>query len=360
MKIPFYLTSLIVFYLFSSANASGFEYFENFENYEEGVDFEKGYNQLISKNNSIIFSSGVATKLISLNGPIHGITEDVPIPPQNEKIENSMDHSLRTGDCTNCVIQFSNSGSSDLSIDAWSEQRFLINPSYLSSEEQGLKDFWIQYDQYIPKNFHYRDSDADTATNWYGGGVKVIALFADDYSNLNPTMIIGRLLKRMDSQGPVSLNGESYADFNFSTKDPISNERRWFSNMGFELGDKMIIDPLVDIGHWQRRTYHVGMPTSNASNDGIVEFWIQRRLGTENPIVEKIIDVSNGNFYGGGQNYINKGYLLGWSNTGYNTDVTYLIDNLIVAKDAQAIDRTAIFTSFTLTSPPSAPDVRIE
>ncbi|WP_372997849.1 hypothetical protein [Marinobacter sp.] len=357
MKLTFVLFLLTTFG-FSSAVA--FDYHDNFEGYEGHTGFSDGYNKVLTSKNSVNFSPGVETTVLSLSGSIPGIGEIVPSSPKNSKVDSAVPSDLRTGGCIDCVISFEYEGTDDLSEDAWSEQRFALNPEALPSGADGLQNIWIQYDKYIPRNYHYRDADSAGATNWFGGGHKVLALYADTYSGLNPTLIIGRLFKRQDSTGPLPLDGTSFPTMNFSTKDPATGQRRWFKDMGFSMGEKIIIDPEVDKGHWQRRTFHIQMPTSETSNDGVVEFWIQRRAETGSSITEKLIDVKNGNFYGGNQNYINSGYLLGWSNTGYNQDVTYLVDNLIVSDDVDSIDLSAIEVAGDSDFRPNAPTLIIE
>jgi hypothetical protein len=108
--------------------------------------------------------------------------------------------------------------------------------------------------------------------------------------------------------------------------------------------DKIIL-PAVDKGYWQRRTLHVVMPTSSTSQDGTVEFWIQRRVGESDSYVNKLVDFHQGDFYGYDQNYLNSGYLMGWSNNGYDHDVTYIIDNFIVSDSKSEIDLNAILES---------------
>jgi len=96
----------------------------------------------------------------------------------------------------------------------------------------------------------------------------------------------------------------------------------------------------VDSGHWQRRTYHYKMPTSEMSNDGVVEVWLQKNVEMETPLaIEKLVDIHNGNFYGGDSNYINRGYILGYVNEGYDEQTSYYVDNFALGPTAVSIGR---------------------
>jgi len=347
--------------LFSiSPSVFAFEYFEDFERYESGADFSKGYNREENRKTSVKYYAGISTKLVSINDKLHAIDETVPAPAINPRIETSDPSKLRTGDCVNCVMQFINSGSADLDEDSWAEQRFELDTSDLPAGENGLSEVWMQYDQYIPENYHHRETEPDKSAE-FGGQRKVISLFGDVYSGKNgviyPTFIMGASMQR--GRNPVV--NASYVDLTFSTQNPKASPG---SKRFFQVGvgqKKMLIDPEYDKGHWQRRTVHIRMPTSEDAEDGVIEAWVQRQSETDIPMApEKLIDVSNGNFYDSARNYINKGYLLGWSNAGYNYDVTILIDNLILSTYIQSVDSSAIVVDNDRKSRPNPPNVKID
>ncbi|AKV94694.1 hypothetical protein ACP86_00050 [Marinobacter sp. CP1] len=223
-----------------------------------------------------------------------------------------------------------------------------------------MTNFWLQYDLYIPENYHFRDPEPN-ASNWYGGGDKVLVVWADENSDpIKPMLQIARLMKRNGSSGETWDPDTAYLEYWFASFDPVTGERRFFDDKGIEGGYQVLIDPVIDRGNWQRRTLHVRMPTSEGSNDGVVEYWVERRTGTDRSITKKLIDVKSGNFFGGNKNYLNRGYLLGWSNAGYNYDVTYLIDNFILANSIDSIDASAIKASSNENRLPNPPSLTIE
>jgi hypothetical protein len=352
-----FVFTLQLMLVFSSSNAVAFEYFDNFERYVMGSDFSSEYNKITSAENAVIFSGGVRVKLVNYNIDASG-NEMVPDSPRNPKVENSNPSESRVGDCINCAIQFTYPGSSDLQADAWSEQRFMINPKFLPAAQKGLTEIWLQYDQYIPKNYHHRDPNPAYLSE-YTAGDKVLSLFGDSYSDPYPTYVIERQYKRKVAEGEDLIPDASYVRSTFYSTDATAT-RRYYESVG-DIPRRMIIDPRIEKGHWQRRTLHLKLPISASSNDGIIEFWVQRLADTASPITEKLIDISSGNFYDPIRPYINAGYLMGWSNNGYNENVTYLIDNLILSDDIKSIDSSAIYANTLPNYPPDSPsDFTIE
>ena len=110
-----------------------------------------------------------------------------------------------------------------------------------------------------------------------------------------------------------------------------------------------VIEQSIDNGKWQRRTIHVKLPTTQSSNDGIIEVWIRHG----NNVVEKHVEILNGDFRDVDEPWIRHGYLLGWSNNGFAEPTSFLITNFILAESALHIDRDAI----VYVAPPNPPTV---
>ncbi len=362
MKMHPFVFVIMLMVLFSSSSVYAFEYYDDFERYEIGSDSSSEYTNMITDKNPVVFSSGLSKRLVSLKDPVHAIVEVIPDSPKNPEIVRVDPSKLRTGDCIDCVMQFVNKGSMDLSKDSWSEQRFSLNPDALPSGEKGLTNLWLQYDQYIPKNYHHRDTSPASGSG-YGDGRKVLALFADGYSLQGgvayPTFIIGATNYKSDKDD-IDYTDVGFIDAKFQTPVPGSSDRFRYTGIGVQV-QKKLIDPSIDLGHWQRRTLHLRMPTAEGTNDGVIEFWVQRLAETAFPMApEKLLEKFDGSFYGGSRNYLNKGYLLGYSNAGYNYDVTFLLDNLILSNDIQSIDSSAIEVDMDRKFPPNPPSIQIE
>jgi hypothetical protein len=330
--------------LSSGVSAASFQFTDSFDKLYKGQKLNSATNAKLGAA-TVSWTDEASTSMVNLSDSATlakpGLSTAKPI--SNPAIAAN---SARSGDCTNCAIQFYYPSG----INSWAEQRFSINTSSLGTK--GLTEIWLQYDIFIPTNYFHRDLDP-SGSNWVGGGEKLLSLYADEYSNPNPTLILGQNMMRRsyDTGAPNTTNvGGSYQSGSFAV---TRNGSRDFFQMWPEES-KPVVNVKVDLGTWQRRTIHVVMPTSATSNNGVVEFWIKRANGT----VSKIIDEHSGWFYGGAQNYINGGYLLGWSNTGFNADTYFLIDNVIVASSSGLVDGTALSGSVQA-APPNAPVLQI-
>ena len=231
-------------------------------------------------------------------------------------------------------------------VNTWSEQRFKINQSVLG--KKGLSEIWIQYDLFIPSNFRLLDAKPESA-NHFGGGHKVLALYADAYSHPNTTMIFGQLFARKNKKGEPFYDGNAYSNGTLST---YKTGERVFTQLGIdESREKAWIFADRDLGKWQRRTFHFKFPASEASNDGMIQAWAQRADGT----VSSVVDMTGGKFYGYEQNYFNAGYFNGWCNDGMNGETHFVLDNVIITDNPENLDGAA----FTKTNPPQVPQKAI-
>jgi hypothetical protein len=332
--------------LSTSASAAGsFQFTDSFDNLYKGQKLNSASNsKLNTASGKVAWTDEAYTTLVSLTD---SKTLSTPGFSAVKPITNPAIAAVsRSGDCGSCALQFYFAKGEN----SWSEQRYAVNTSSLGTK--GLTEIWLQYDIFIPSNYYHRDLEPSNS-NWVGGGEKLIAMFADEYSGTNPTLILGLNMMRRsyDTGAPNTTNpGGSYQSGSFSVMR--NGARDWFQMWPEE--SKPVVNVKVDLGTWQRRTVHVVMPTSATSNNGVVEFWVKRANGT----VAKIIDEHEGWFYGGAQNYINGGYLLGWSNTGFNDDTYFLIDNVIVASSQGLVDGTAL-TAGAVVSPPNAPTLKV-
>lgn len=221
--------------------------------------------------------------------------------------------------------------------DSWSEQRFSINKVMLG--RQGLEEVWLQYDIYIPSNLKLVDQ-YPTSGQYFGGGMKVLALYADGYSHPNTTFILGGVFARKNSAGAPEYDNHVY---NMSSLSWYKDGTRIYENYGVD--DKRTfkwVDGDVDRGSWQRRTVHFKFPTKDEvtglpKNNGLVEVWIKKHNGT----ILKLIDSVGGAFYGD-KNYFNGGYLNGYNNDGFEQETNVLVDNVIITESGELIDKTAI------------------
>lgn len=215
--------------------------------------------------------------------------------------------------------------------DSWVEERFTINKSALGARK-GLKEVWIQYDEFIPTNYYNRI----VPKHWTS---KIFFLYANDDSSRRadePRI----MLTNIDG----SIPGDAYLRGDFKYRD-LAGVDHWDST-----GANSSIPTIkrsVDLGKWQRRTFHIKLPTTKTSNNGVLEFWIRHGDGS----ITKNASILNGHWWDKDQRYFSQGYLLGWSNPGYSKDTAFLITNFILAESAKDIDKDAII----YVSPPKPP-----
>lgn len=327
----------------SPAYSQDFVFTESFNKLYPGEKVSMGRNAAFNTAPTVTWSDEAYTTVVDLSSSGVRATSGLSAATVvTNPLINATKDASRVGTCTNCALQFFFRAGTD----AWSEQRFGIHAS--SAAGPGLTELWMQYDIFIPSNYYHRDVNPG-GSNWFGGGEKLAAFYADNYSGSNPTLILGLNMFRKTSDPSYVNDGSSYQNGSFSVMR--NGVRDWFQMEPVDTS-KPVIKMGVDPGKWQRRTFHIVMPRSATSNDGVVELWVQTAGGA----VRKILDVHNGWFYGGSQNYINGGYLLGWSNSGFNEDTYYLIDNVIMASSSRYLDSAAFGGSApTTTAAPQPP-----
>jgi hypothetical protein len=193
------------------------------------------------------------------------------------------------------------------------EQRFDLHANY--------SDIWIEYWIYIPTNYETIDRNPGSG-NDFGGGEKEWVLYSEDYSSTYPTVILGRNFKR---HGANSGDGRAWQTGNISWVNTLGDiEHYGIPNAAWDSVE-CLIDPAVDCGTWQKRLLHFKFATGPTANNGICEYWITKRGTTY-----KIVDVQDGPWYGAnagstGGNYINMGYMLGESDSGFNAATDFYI-----------------------------------
>ncbi len=176
---------------------------------------------------------------------------------------------------------------------SWSEQRFELT-------NQQLAEIWISYDLYIPTNYFHISSSTGPSNN------KFFAIYHDPYTT--PGFQVNFSTEPNGSGGS---NLEAHYYNNGAEQSPISQP----SSQNFITS--------ADTGRWHHMILHVKVPTGATTNDGIMQIW---KDGTE------IMNITNLASWGGtGTNYIDAGYILGWSNAGYAQQTDFYVDNFIVS-----------------------------
>jgi len=327
--------------LVSSHQAFGeFVFKETFDGYLDGSKANQNIKEADKSTAPVIWTDEAYTKIASPEKvkSLPGL-KDLSVKTNPKITANSI---ARTGTSQAGLLFTYKEG-----IGSWSEQRFKLNQDVLG--KKGLSEIWIQYDMFIPSNFRPLDAKP-TSDNTFGGGHKVLALYADGYSAPNSTMIFGQAFARKDLNGVPGYDGNAYRGGTLST---YKNGERIYTQLGIdESRAKAWIFADIDRGKWQRRTVHFKFPTSETSNDGKIEVWILR----DNGVIDELVKVHGGSFYGFNQNYFNAGYFNGWCNDGLDGETYFFLDNVIITDNSANLDAGAFGeTAVALSNRPMVP-----
>jgi len=319
---------IVSFCVVAFSARADFAFTETFDGF---IDGSKASANIKDRNTvPVAWTDEAYTKIVRLSDAQKLLGLSALTEKKNPKISNVS--IARPGGESSALLFYYRAGK-----DSWSEQRFWINKALLG--RQGLEEVWLQYDIYIPDNLKLVDQNP-TSGQYLGGGMKVLALYADAYSYPNTTFILGAMFSRKNSAGLPQYDNHVY---NMSSLSWYKDGARIYENYGVDsTGTAKWVDGDIDRGSWQRRTVHFKFPTKDETSalpkrNGIVEVWIKRHDGT----ILKLIDSVAGAFYGD-KNYFNGGYLNGYNNDGFEQETNILIDNVIITENSEAIDKTAI------------------
>jgi hypothetical protein len=183
------------------------------------------------------------------------------------------------------------------------EQRFRLS--------QGSSELWLEYDFRVPDNFFHREP-TENSNN------KFLALWEENYNaysadGTTPTpLLIFEFRPMNDSPTRAGEVGSSYVYLHGTDRT---------GKMHGGIGNKW----LSAFGSWNRGTWlqirvHVKLASADSANDGLVEMFADGRL---------VLSVYDFPLHAAatGRHFRN-GYFLGWSNSGYDTDTEFKIDNV--------------------------------
>lgn len=268
-------------------------------------------------------------------------------------------------------------GPDALNEDTNREQRFHLGKDY--------SDLWIKYDLYVPENYHHRcpseyelevaeqnmqvgdtvykvDQSGTIIDSNYWGIVYAISgnyvwvdqlweyfLFLDgDHMKNSRTGVVSQVKERngysannkfmivwQGGYGSTTTgNGISLQTWSRDRGSSVL-ARYLYVDQGTKLRneshvfptDEPLIDKDADGGKWMELIYHFKI-ASEADNDGIVH------------VMKNGVDYYNlrdiGNHSDLGYNYVDHGYLLGYSNSGFAEETTLYIDNVVFSTDSIA------------------------
>jgi hypothetical protein len=212
----------------------------------------------------------------------------------NVEISNLSQHNAGQGQ--GLQFFFEGGGSND---DSFAEARFSLDKAYTN--------LVISFDMYIPGNYVHRNSENN----------KFFRLWLNEYGDIEK---VGASLRGNDGG---SLIGTDY-----------SLQPGWGTSTTVKSKTGFITD--ADKGKWTDVKLEVVAPSD--SSMGSITIYKNGQLFLKDESVPNLVP---------GQQGYQKGYLLGWANSGFSTDTYVLIDNVIFS-DGE-----------TVAAPPSPPTLEI-
>jgi len=181
----------------------------------------------------------------------------------------------------------------------WSELRFDLGKPY--------KEIWIRYWMRVPTNFEHKDPGNAASNN------KLFAIWMDDYSQAGTgTTAVWEYWR--DYQGDSELAWH-YRDVPTAT------------NTGHGGRFQFIRIP-EDRGRWMQIVLHLKVSSSTGAEDGLLEMY--RRWSDEDAFTRHHhrdntkFSLPPGSDFQGWQ----KGYFMGWANSGWDEETFFLIDGV--------------------------------
>jgi hypothetical protein len=229
----------------------------------------------------------------------------------------------------NLSLKFTYKGNPDPAEDSWSEQRFKF------SELQ--KDLWIRYKMRVPDNYLHRKPVGPTNNKG------LIMLWSDPYSGYSATT-------SLHFQRPVDATDDNTGGTNPGGSIIYA---AWRANsdltLSFFIDDDYAADwapvteystglSVSDRGKWVDWVMHIKVSDMSISEgdmdgpgNGKVQVW---KNGT---LIYNAKDATN-YFPVESENGFTKGYIMGWSNSGYNEDTVFYIDDFAIGNQPSDIN----------------------
>lgn len=300
---------------------------ENFKGYySNGIDGKMTDPENRALNNRAVhFWQDVGTRVVEITElPSLDTTGGIPSidVPVNPKITDS-DIPSRPGDIQHGAMMFLYGAG----IDQWVEERFTIQDSALDGRD-GLSEIWVQFDIFVPTNYYARKVPG----HWVS---KHFVLYGNAYSVNGTSLALQRVTHNGVRDGEEGWRNSMQA-FVEQADGTLKNVHLENGGSG---GDGPIFNLDTDLGRWSRHTLHVKFASGKSANDGILQFWIKHGDGT----VSTEFDLHDRNSWAdNNENFFKNGYILGWSNPGFNEPTWIGVTNLIISESIDNIDQSSI------------------
>lgn len=215
-------------------------------------------------------------------------------------------------------LRFTFPGNTDPSAMTTAEQRFSLNTP--------LSEVWIRYKLWIPENYHHRNSSG--ADNNKG----LIMLWGDGY-NTGPTISTHFELPKDMTNGISDSNpGGSIVYASWRRED--GSLRNFYNPDNLSENHAGNVGPLRGIsashfGKWNDIVIHAKVSDNNTNFNGAIQLWINGEL------LYSVTDATN---FFAENNHWDMGYILGWTNSGFDEDTVFYLDEFTLGHTPGDID----------------------
>ena len=192
---------------------------------------------------------------------------------------------------------------------AWAEQRYTLGGNY--------KDVWLKADIFIPSNYYCRGWDHNKGPFfvWSGSyGVSASHVAA----NFESWCVSGSSYLTFNPGG----DGHNYGHY-ATCVDPDCAPEGIPNGTSYGRGVPFV-DLNRDLNKWHEWIVHLRPATTSTSKDGVVEVWKNGRkvwYRYDLPYHSKVA------------NYFDQGYIMGYSNSGFDVDTPIYYDNFVFSTE---------------------------
>lgn len=193
--------------------------------------------------------------------------------------------------------------------DSWAEQRFDLG--------KGYTELWYKFNVFFPSNYTHRQSSGSSNDkflimwNKTGGSSSGNSRLYIDFESWGTT----------DSSWGST--GSSYAALHLKYNGVDYGHDHPQDNLYGQTPDPAsIFRAPDDAGKWHEFIIHIKLASSATAKDGVAEIW-------KNGVKE--MEYLHLPIYDTQANYIDQGYLLGWSNSGFNQQTNIYVDDFVVS-----------------------------
>lgn len=208
---------------------------------------------------------------------------------------------------SNKVAAFHFKGSTGDSGDAWSELRFKLDKLY--------PELWVRYKLYVPKNYYHRNSPGSDNNKGY------FMFWSGTYNNGSNVLVASSWWR--DGNGGTKLMGQ----WKTNTEMSRHHEEKIYSGQAIDIN--------TDLGKWQDVVIRVKIADFAQKSNGALQIWKNKEL------INSHLNIENYS-RDGIKNGIDQGYLLGWSNSGFNEETVFFVDDFKIGTKAEDVQFNAI------------------